>query len=278
MFDYKGFLDSNVSFNGRNVALPVKKICSVVRVLIEKPKLLLLSEEALDFGGGIVQNFKQLEKRLRNSTIISITHRNDNIHAYNKLILMDGGTVIDRGEPKQLLADPKSFFYTYLKETDKKALRQQTILVGLAPYDQTRLESASRIPDLNGSLRETVGGAKEPQFSVFRQKDEAQKSPRSPLDSPFLQSPVKAVTTDKKSTDEPLKKKRSQSARLEYPLTRESTELLSKMCVEENNHQAIQMSARMMGPRASNRSIFGSRFLRRPYEKQERREPDGPQR
>lgn len=266
-FDYQSFLESHISFKGRNVTPAVRKICSLVRALIEKPKLLLLSEEALDFGSGIIYNFKELEKRLRNTTIISITHRNENIHAYNKIILMDGGTVIDKGEPKQLLSNSKSFLYVYLKETDKKALKQQLGKLGINQQDHTRFDSISRIQDLNGSMRETIGKAKEHTYSVFRQKEDSSKSPHSPLDSPVPPPVLKPAKGDD-SSPLPKKKRTSSEPNARTKIAHESNDLLKQMCNDDTNaHHAPEMSNRQVGPRPSSRSIFGNARSYRPHEK-----------
>lgn len=255
--DHRLFLSSRVQFDGRNVPLAVRKACAVARVLIEQPKLLLLSEEALDFGEGITANFRFLERRLQRTTIVSITHRNDNLHAYNKVILMDGGTVIDHGEPAHLLANPKSFFHIYLKETDKKALRQQSALLGLGQVDQTRMDSGSKGLDFNGSQKDTSRSRlKEPLFSNFRQRDIIENSPRSRSQSPSLPVTGKKTATDRKP--QLPKRQRSSSMHQQTYLAREASLLLKEMCDQENDHRANQMFSRVLGGLSSSRSIFGS--------------------
>lgn len=239
----------------------------MVRSLIEKPRLLLLNEEALDFGDGIVQNFKQLEKRLKNTTIISITHRNENLHAYNKIILMDGGTVIDRGEPKQLLSDPKSFLSVYLKETDKKALKQHLAYFSIHPLENTRFDSVSRIQDLNATIKEQTGRFKEKSFSTFRQKDK-ETSPPKEIEKLL---PPKAKNTAKKKLEElPPMRKRTNSA--PHPIevfTRESSLLLKGMCDDDNfYHHAPELTFRYLGKLGSQRTIFGNIWLSRSNERE----------
>lgn len=260
-FDYEQFLSSHVDYKGRNLKPEINKVCSIVRALIEKPKLLLLSEEALDFGAGIVYNFKQLEKRLRNTTIVSITHKNENLFAYNKLILMDGGTVIDKGEPKHLLSNSKSFLYTYLKETDKKALRQQLAILGINVHDQTKLETLSRVPESNGSGKEGGSKTKEviPAYSVFRQREDISKSPETPKGIP--KSPPKQRSSVKSKAEpelEPPQRKRTYSVPNRTLTDRQSSQLFRDMCEDDSTkHKAIEMSGRNFGLHGKTELVFG---------------------
>ena len=50
--------------------------------------------------------------------MLMITESNRSVLAYDQLLLMDGGMLIDSGNPRDLLSDQNSVFMTYMRETD----------------------------------------------------------------------------------------------------------------------------------------------------------------
>lgn len=85
--------------------------------------LLLIYEESLDFGLGAEENLRTLGLQLPTTTIICITKTNSMIFEFTDIILMDAGIVVDRGHARKLLKNPESYFYSYIRETDKKTFR-----------------------------------------------------------------------------------------------------------------------------------------------------------
>src|SRR3990167_3130002 len=56
----RAFLDKQVGFSGNNLHPELRKLCLVVRAMLEKPELLLIYEEVLDFGHGLEKNLQLL--------------------------------------------------------------------------------------------------------------------------------------------------------------------------------------------------------------------------
>lgn len=111
-------LKMRVAFAGQNIEKSIRKVISLARVILEKPKLILLYEEAINFGRGVGYNIDVLKARCPESTVMSITRSNRSILSYDQIILMDGGMIIDQGDPIELIGQEHSHFYNYLKETD----------------------------------------------------------------------------------------------------------------------------------------------------------------
>jgi hypothetical protein len=133
--DISSFLRSYVSFNGKNINVEIRKLCLVARAVLEKPLLLLLYEESLDFGKGVQHNYNILSSKLENTTIICIAKGNENLHAYDNILLMDAGCVVEHNSPYNLLSDSNSFLFSYLQKTDPRALKAQRNLLGVSNED-----------------------------------------------------------------------------------------------------------------------------------------------
>lgn len=112
------FLKMRVAFAGQNIEKSIRKVISLARAILEKPRLILLYEEAINCGYGVAYNVDVLKARCPESTVMSITRSNRNILSYDQIILMDGGMIIDQGDPIELISQEQSHFHNYLKETD----------------------------------------------------------------------------------------------------------------------------------------------------------------
>lgn len=122
-FDLEAFFEARTNFNGSNTSAEVRKLCTVCRAVVSRPVLLLLYEESLDFGLGAEENLRLLGQLLPTTTIICITKTNNMVFEFTDIILMDAGIVVDRGQARKLLKNPDSYFFTYIRETDKKTFR-----------------------------------------------------------------------------------------------------------------------------------------------------------
>lgn len=117
------FLNIKVSFLGQNIEKSIRKVISFARVILQKPKLLLMYEETASWGNGVQENLEILRKWSPETTILSITRSNKEILCYDYIILLDGGMIIDNGDPKKLILEEASHFCSYLKETDSETFK-----------------------------------------------------------------------------------------------------------------------------------------------------------
>ncbi|NNF48001.1 MAG: ABC transporter ATP-binding protein/permease [Desulfofustis sp.] len=79
---------------------------SIARVLLKKPKVLIMDEatSALDNNSqSRIQNL--IEKWKGSTTVISVIHRLDLLSSFDKVAVMKSGKIIESGVPEKLLAD-----------------------------------------------------------------------------------------------------------------------------------------------------------------------------
>lgn len=113
------FISRKVGFGGKNIDQKLSKMIIFVRALFEKPRLLLLFEETLNFGKGVAFNLQTLSSALPDTTIVSITRNNANLLLYDKILFIDAGKIIEQGKPIQLIANKNSYLRQFVAEADK---------------------------------------------------------------------------------------------------------------------------------------------------------------
>lgn len=116
------FLEIKANFEGKNLSQEIKRFVLFCRCLLSKPQVLLTFEESLQFGRGVEYNLEAIAKHLPHSTLITVTKGHANLLAYDTLIFLDSGKVIERGTPTQLLKNEQSYLHRFLRETDEEGL------------------------------------------------------------------------------------------------------------------------------------------------------------
>ena len=120
--EIEDFVKSKTSFEGKNIDLEIRRMVVVCRILFAKPKILLVSEEALNFGEGVVANLVTLRKELPTTTIVCLLNDHNNLLDYDRIYFLDAGKILEKGDPSKLVKDPGSYIHKLLKETDSKTL------------------------------------------------------------------------------------------------------------------------------------------------------------
>src|SRR3990167_3677798 len=133
----KEFLSKSVNFNGNNLDQQLRKMCLICRAALEKPELLMIFEETLEFGDGIDKNLRTLFRLLEDTTVIVITKTNSHLHLYNKVVLMDAGYLFNGASLEQLLQNEQSFMYKFLHETDQRTLHAHLNYFGIPIKSRT---------------------------------------------------------------------------------------------------------------------------------------------
>jgi ABC-type multidrug transport system fused ATPase/permease subunit len=107
---YKVLLKKKVLSGGKNLKMAIKKMVLAIRVFLKKPELLLLDE---DFK--TIDKFRNLTIQDKlwsmNCTIISILSDLENVLKYDRVFILDRGTVVEEGDPRELIKDKKSKLY-----------------------------------------------------------------------------------------------------------------------------------------------------------------------
>ena len=90
-----------VSFTGLNIDKSIRKVIAFSRAVLQRPRLMMMYEEGIAWGATIRETLETFKKRSPDSTVISITRSNRDVLNYDNAVLIDGGMVIDQGDPVQ---------------------------------------------------------------------------------------------------------------------------------------------------------------------------------
>lgn len=121
----KQFLKMEVGKNGKNINVALKKIIQLSRAFLNKPRLIVMDEDAL-----IIPEFdntffiETLFNELKSSGIFSIIKNYRNLYLYNMAYIMKQGEFIERGSPLRLVDDKSSYLYRILVKDDIRTVRQ----------------------------------------------------------------------------------------------------------------------------------------------------------
>ncbi|WP_343182445.1 ABC transporter transmembrane domain-containing protein [Buchnera aphidicola] len=100
-----------------NLSIGQKQLISIARVLIIKPKILILDEFTSNIDPEIEDIIQKiLIKIKKNSTIIIIAHKLSTIKYAKNIIILKDGKIIEQGGKKKLLNNRNSYYKKYLLE------------------------------------------------------------------------------------------------------------------------------------------------------------------
>lgn len=114
-------LDADVMENGDNFSHGQKQELSLARAILLQPKIVILDEStsALDAVSEI-RLHKQLLAAFAESTVITVAHRLSNIIAYDRVLVMGDGRLLEDGHPRELLKKPMGFFSALWRAAGEK--------------------------------------------------------------------------------------------------------------------------------------------------------------
>ena len=98
------FLDFELEEGATNLSLGIRQLICIVRVLLLKPKILLLDEATASLdkqSEGFVQQV--IERDFAGVTILAIAHRLDTVANFDRLLVLKDGKIEKEGPPKEIL-------------------------------------------------------------------------------------------------------------------------------------------------------------------------------
>lgn len=110
-------LEYEVSEGGSNFSVGQKQLFCLARALLRKSKILVLDEAtaAVDLEtDNLIQ--QTIRKEFKHSTIMTIAHRLETIQDYDRIVVMENGSLAEEGQPGQLIKRTNSKFYSLAKE------------------------------------------------------------------------------------------------------------------------------------------------------------------
>lgn len=115
-------LDCTVMDMGSNFSAGQGQLICLSRAILRKCKILILDEATANID---VETDKMIQETIRerfnDCTVITIAHKLATIIDYDKVLVMDGGEVIEFDHPFNLSAKPDGIFRQLLEETDGAA-------------------------------------------------------------------------------------------------------------------------------------------------------------
>ncbi len=114
---------SPVGERGNNLSLGQRQLISFARVLVHKPKFIILDEATSNIDTEtelLIQD--SLEKVIKNNTMIMVAHRLSTIQHANKIFVFDHGEIIESGSHQELLKQRGRYYQLYKLQYEKSGL------------------------------------------------------------------------------------------------------------------------------------------------------------
>lgn len=109
-----------VSERGNNLSLGEKQLISFARVLVHKPKVMILDEATANIDTEtekIIQD--SLEKVINENTMLMVAHRLSTIQHANNILVFDHGRIIEQGNHQELLKQKGRYYQLYMLQYQK---------------------------------------------------------------------------------------------------------------------------------------------------------------
>ncbi|KAI0239976.1 Multidrug resistance-associated protein 1 [Lamellibrachia satsuma] len=109
-------LQHNCAEGGENLSVGQRQLVCLARALLRKSKILVLDEAtaAVDLEtDDLIQ--ATIRTEFADSTVITIAHRLNTIMDYDRVLVLDNGTIKELGTPEALLKNKDSIFYGMAK-------------------------------------------------------------------------------------------------------------------------------------------------------------------
>jgi len=118
-----GGLDYEISSGSDEMSLGQKQLLCMARALLSRPKILILDEAtaSIDYRTDqLIQ--KMVTEEFKAVTVLTIAHRIDTIIHYDKILVMDQGSVAEFGPPEELLK--RGGIFASLMQESREARRK----------------------------------------------------------------------------------------------------------------------------------------------------------
>lgn len=115
--DLPNGLEHQILEGGRNFSVGQRQLLCLARALIRKNKILVIDEATANVDNKtdeLIQ--KTIRRKFVNCTVLTIAHRLHTIMDSDKILVMDGGRIVEFGHPYKLLQKEGGVFYDLVRK------------------------------------------------------------------------------------------------------------------------------------------------------------------
>ena len=119
--DLPGQLEFKLKESGTNLSVGERQLVCLARALVQKSKIIIMDEATanVDFKTDrLIQ--KVIHDTFKDSTVLTIAHRLNTIMDYDRVLVLDGGRVVEFDEPEVLIRKGGLFAEMIRSQTQKR--------------------------------------------------------------------------------------------------------------------------------------------------------------
>lgn len=119
----KWHLDDLVDGNGKNFSHGERQLIALGRAIVRQNRIVILDEGTASLDDASEARIHAvLHARFRDCTVIAIAHRLHSILDFDRVLVLDGGRVVEQGNPRELLTAGRGWFQTlYIQQCGPEA-------------------------------------------------------------------------------------------------------------------------------------------------------------
>ena len=107
-----GSLNALISENGRDLSFGQRQLICLTRAVLSQAKIICFDEITSSIDRETDQLLeKTIRTNFKHSTILTVAHKIDTILHCDRVLVMDGGRLVEDGNPQQLKMNRNSKFY-----------------------------------------------------------------------------------------------------------------------------------------------------------------------
>jgi ABC-type multidrug transport system fused ATPase/permease subunit len=112
-------LNFMVRENGENLSSGERQLICLARAIIKKNKIIIMDEATFNNDNKTELLIQQaILTKLKDTTVITISHRIKNILEYDRILVLDQGKLVEQGNPKELIEKKVGYFYNLYSHSE----------------------------------------------------------------------------------------------------------------------------------------------------------------
>jgi ABC-type multidrug transport system fused ATPase/permease subunit len=115
-------LDSNISAGGNNLSQGQKQLLCLARILIEKPKIMVLDEAMSAVDKETDRLVQDAIKNIFTGMMLVVAHRLSTVATFDRIAVIDAGKIVEWGSPQELFNQHGHFWQLIQASTEREYL------------------------------------------------------------------------------------------------------------------------------------------------------------